>query len=111
MSYALFFLATFGFAFVIGHSKLSLPFRMILDPGNRIETFEQSARMWLLMLLECPACIGVHIGFWIGLFPKVFYVEAPAAIPRLLWAVELALASCAVSFLLAKFTLDESDGE
>jgi hypothetical protein len=49
--------AAYGFAFIAGDSKISLPLRTWLDrPG---------LRRWFLALLECPACLGFHIG-WIA---------------------------------------------
>jgi hypothetical protein len=99
-SLALFFLACFGFAFAAGHARISLPLREWIDPGHKAETPGGVARAWLIALMECPACLS----FWCGLLGGLLYVEPPAAVPRLLWAVELAFAACAVSFILATVT-------
>jgi len=98
VNYALFFLATFGLAFVIGHSKISLPLRTLLDPGNKIETFEQSMRWWTLELLECPPCVSWHLGLWYGL------LGPSRGDSRVLEALILAFAATAVSFILGVFT-------
>lgn|SRR5574342_655639 len=54
-------LFSYGVAYVIGHSKISLPFREWLSEGRGIKA-------WVLDLIECPGCLGIHIGFWFGLF-------------------------------------------
>jgi len=48
--------AAFGFAFVVGHAKISLPFREWL--GGRRGLLAR----FLLALAECPPCVG----FWVG---------------------------------------------
>jgi len=93
-SLALWFLACFGFAFSVGHSKISLPFREWLAQRG-----SQTAA-WFLAFVECPACVS----FWCGLLGGMLYVEPIAAVPRWLWAFELAFATCAVSFILAAVT-------
>lgn len=62
--------ASFGFAYIVGHSKISLPMRQMIDPGApTVEmTGGKVARGVFLMLLECPACLG----FWTGLFAALF---------------------------------------
>jgi hypothetical protein len=98
--------AAFGLAYIVGHSRISLPFRIALDP-EKLETPRDALRAWLLMLIECPACFG----FWEGLFAGMLYaaLDGPlypreGALAKMLWAVGLALYSCGANFILARFT-------
>lgn len=66
----LYVFASFGAAFVLGYSKISLPLREFLaGAAQPYEGPNQSGRVlsftarWLLSLLECPACVA----FWLGL--------------------------------------------
>lgn len=73
----LYVFASFGLAFVLGYSKISLPFRQWLSHASflrldddKIETANaigypkpiRFAARWFLSLLECPACLA----FWFG---------------------------------------------
>lgn len=53
-------IAAFGFAYALGFSHISLPLRFWL--GDLIGT--SRIAVWTLRLVECPACVGWHIGFW-----------------------------------------------
>jgi hypothetical protein len=55
-------MATFGLAWIIADSKISIPFRTWIAR----HTGEDSI---VLMLLECPPCLS----FWIGLFFGIGY--------------------------------------
>jgi len=66
-------LGAFGFAYIAGHSKITLPLRAVLGgvPGGTDESgavrlpvpgMLGPAGEWLCALLECPACLG----FWTG---------------------------------------------
>lgn len=99
--------AAFGLAYVMGHSAISLPFRMALDPGPELKTPAHAARAFLLTLIECPACFG----FWTGLFAGMLYAAMDGAqypregaLARLLFAVGLALYTTGSNFILARFT-------
>lgn len=63
MNYVMYFLAAFGFAYVIGHSKISLPFREVLAPPVDVTSPSVWARHTLLSLMECAPCCG----FWTGI--------------------------------------------
>ncbi len=91
--------ASFGLSFIVGHSKISLPFRTLVDPGE-IRTFNDSLRAWFLMLLECPACLGFHSGLWFGFFIGIPGVMDPG------WATGgvLALFWTATNLFLASVT-------
>lgn len=99
--------AAFGLAYIVGHSGISLPFRMLLDPGEELATPGQAARSFVLMLMECPACFG----FWTGVFSGMLYLgmdgthypkEGPLA--KFLFAAGLALYTTGSNFILARFT-------
>lgn len=99
--------AAFGLAYIVGHSVISLPFRMAIDPGADVHTPRQVFCAWLLMLVECPACFG----FWTGLFAGMLYaaLDGPhypqeGALAKALWAVGLALFTTGSNFILARLT-------
>ncbi len=93
----LFTVANFGLAFVVGHSKISMPLRMLIDPG-RIDSMAKAARAWLIMLLECPACLGFWGG---GLYAHFtgYSFGFPAA--GFLATLGFALYACGANFLLS----------
>lgn len=100
-------IAAFGLAYIVGHSGISLPFRMLLDPGEELISPTQAARSFVLMLIECPACFG----FWTGVFAGMLYLwidgayypkEGPLA--KFLFAFGLALYTTGSNFILARFT-------
>lgn len=86
------FWSAFGFAYVVGHSHISLPFRDLL---SRV-----AAARWLLILIECPACLG----FWLGAVPAYFgHSLIPGLGAAALVALVVGLATCASNLLLARF--------
>lgn len=97
IDFLFFSLASFGFAYIVGHSAISLPFRMRIDPnrGNTVRPWHRT-RTWFLTLLECPACLG----FWQGLLYGALARPAWNPYP---WYV-LALITCATNLYLAKIT-------
>lgn len=74
--------AAFGLAYIVGHSKISLPVR---------EWIARTKLAWFLELIECPACLG----FWIGLVASFFLGTN--------WFV-WALFTSGSNFLLGKFS-------
>ena len=99
--------AAFGLAYIVGHSVISLPLRLAVDPGPDVDSPAKVSWAWFLMLIECPACFG----FWTGLFAGMVYVAVDGplypregALARVLWAVGLALYTCGANFILARFT-------
>lgn len=91
-------LASFGAAYITGHSTISLPFRVLLG-GAKNDVYERKAAIpvvgpFLVALLECPACFG----FWQGLVLG-WQLGVPAG-AVLVWG-------CAISgsnFILARLT-------
>ncbi len=55
----LYVFAAFGFAYVVGHSVISRTAREALWEAGEVAPITR----WLVMLVECPACLG----FWTGL--------------------------------------------
>jgi hypothetical protein len=55
--------AVFGLAWVVGHSKISLPFRKALDTID-LNTSDY-VRRFLLAMIECVGCFSFHVG-WIS---------------------------------------------
>lgn len=100
-------IAAFGLAYIVGHSVISLPIRMAIDPGQELRGPADAARAWILLLAECPACFG----FWTGLFAGMLYaaLDGPhypreGALAKLMWAVGLALFTTGSNFVLARLT-------
>lgn len=106
LSLFVFTLASFGLAFVIGQSKISLPIRMVLEPES-ILTFSDSLRAWLLALMECPACLG----FWFGLFYAWFVSPMFFPGPHSISIVGFGLYACGANFVLSQWTLNRSGEE
>lgn len=95
IDFLFFALASFGLAYIVGHSKISLPFRMLLDPTTDTMKWRHT-RTWFLALLECPACLGFWEGLLYGLIVRPAWNPHP-------WYV-LALIICATNLYLAKIT-------
>lgn len=69
--------AGFGLAFIVGYSKISLPFRDLLDPHRDRSRFRR-LRLFLLELIECAACAGFWIGAAFALCdPVAFHITSP----------------------------------
>lgn len=84
----------FGLAFIVGHSKISVPFRWWLaDRRGAVSD-------WFLMLVECPPCVG----FWAGIVGGVLWRAPflPSFGGRTLSPLLLALFTCGSNLLLAK---------
>lgn len=77
-------IAAFGFAYVAGHSLISVPVRRRIFPeGTSLETRVGKARAFVITLIECPACMGTWIGMltwlalaWAGLVDWRFFLVA-----------------------------------
>lgn len=87
ISLALFFLASLGLSFILGFSKISLPLRILLGgrPAQFLPLYGDASNVptgtsqiskeiqplvpvvgpWLVALVECPGCLGWHLG-WLG---------------------------------------------
>lgn len=95
-------LAHFGLAYVVGHSVITLPFRTSLwAPNREVLTLRDAQRVFLVTLLECPACFG----FWAGGVAIVFvapFVGAVRSFPPYVLAPAFALATSGSNYLLAR---------
>lgn len=88
-SLSLHFSAAFGVAFVLGWSEISLPWRLMLARSGWLGR-------WLVALLECPACIGFHLGWaslWLGMTQLPIEVR---------YGLLLAFATAASNLVLAR---------
>lgn len=94
ISLIVFALTVFGIAYGIGHTKASLPFRRI------IASVDKSG--FTISLLECPFCLGTHLG-WIA-----FLLHLTPPVLTSWWVA--AFFSATTSLLLGKYVglLDES---
>jgi hypothetical protein len=87
--------AAFGFAFIVGHSRISLPARALMQTvGERLLPIAALPFRFVLMLIECPACLG----FWEGLAYALAFHPSWAS-----WW-ELALFTSGSNFLLGRFS-------
>lgn len=62
LEFVIYILAAFGFAYIVGLSRISFPIRHVLV---RIGEWAWYTRpfLWLVDLIQCPMCLG----FWTGL--------------------------------------------
>lgn len=60
----LYVLTEFGFVYVLGHSTITLALRETMH--DAIGPFRATRRL-LVQMIECPACLGFHIGWIVGL--------------------------------------------
>jgi hypothetical protein len=65
VSLIIYTLAAFGFCWGVGHSKLTLPLRSSMDYYTRTRVLGRGPVYLTLLLMECPACLGFHVG-WIA---------------------------------------------
>lgn len=112
----LFWLASFGFAFVVGHSKISLPLRQWLggwvessavpdvssgEVHGHITTHRPAVPVlgpFLVALAECPGCLG----WWLG---AAAVSTGLVSLPFSFWVsvAVCAFATSAVNLLLARW--------
>ena len=92
LSYLVFFLAAFGFSFVVGFSALTQPGRDVLALSG------SSWGQLMCKLLECPGCLSFWIGVCAGLVELVPDVFGRS---RLVFALLLGFATCGTSMILA----------
>lgn len=112
MTVVLWFVVAFGFALVIGHSKISIAFRELLA-GLPASVAENGARLpevpalipgagpWIAALLECPMCLGWWVGFVAG--ASGFIALPLNGLPWWGAGLFLAFATSGVNLLLAKY--------
>lgn len=119
MNTVLFFLGQFGFAYIVGHSAISAPFRYLFSPEMYVPEGQDAppepvpgrlnaARHWLTSLLECPACLG----FWTGGFGAVLFGSAVGivahapdnALDRMVLFVFFGCCTAGSNFLLSRLS-------
>lgn len=128
IAFILYVLAAFGFAFIVGFAKVSLPFRSWLaspiktvkfrpdwpegGPFKINEEWHERPRLngwatWIVALLECPACLGFWLGVFAALADRWFGFIALAGLtdaPRLFSIIFLGCVVSASNFILGVFT-------
>lgn len=111
----LYLLGAFGFAYIAGHSAISLPTRTWLGgiPAQYEPVEGKAPRVvryavpgalgsfgeFLVALVECPACLG----FWIGLASGNF-LPVPGWLPPWGWVIWCGLLTSGSNFLLGRLT-------
>ncbi len=97
ISLALYFLAAFGAAYIVGHSVISAPIRSFV--GGPID--KPRAYFGLVVaLVECPACLGTWIGLAVGgLHPDLFLQSSSVT-----GALVAACATAGVNFIAGSMT-------
>lgn len=95
MSLFIYTISVLGLAFIVGHSKISVPFREWLADLRERRNYVAG---FFLEMFECAACFSFHIGWIVALCGFRLGYGA-----LLLDAAVLALYSCGASLLLGKF--------
>jgi hypothetical protein len=88
----IYFAAAFGLAYILGHSVITRAAReWAWSMGESVPGLR-----WLVMLIECPACLG----FWLGVYAGIHTSGESPFYPPLV----MGFATTGVNFLLASFT-------
>lgn len=93
-------LAQFGLAYIVGHSAISLPFRVALAP-EKVETVGDSVRTFVVTMLECPACFGFWAGAGVAALGCWQY-PGLVLLPAYVMAPAMALATSGSNYLLSR---------
>lgn len=105
--------AAFGLAYVLGYSKISLPIRVLIEPvqdGMKVQgtgaRLFWAARMMLLALLECPACLGWHCGFVTAYLLRghIYFLTGFLDAPTFVAMLALAFFTSGSNFILGRVT-------
>ena len=97
MIWFIYFAAAFGLAFIVGHSQISLPIRVLVHRMGALGRF-------VVELLECPACFGFWTGFFWVVVPGSSMLPVLLPTGRLGWALVLGCATSGVNFFLANYS-------
>lgn len=62
MDLLVYMVAAFGFAYIVGRSRISYPIRLAVNLIGSWPNPVWRPLRWFVILIECPACLG----FWIG---------------------------------------------
>lgn len=112
-------LGAFGFAYITGHSKISLPFRVLLG-GADAPVDEAGAEVgpprkplvpyvgpFLVTLIECCACQGFWVGLMIGAVigvPPEFLSGVLDAVRSILWLIAFGCIVSGSNFIVGRAT-------
>ncbi len=117
MIWAIYFLAAFGLAYIMGHAQISHGLRVLLGgqpfvadqknqhlgitiPGqDELQPLIPIVGPFLVDLLECVACSG----FWIGVASS-FQMPNVLTSSAISWALVLGCTTCASNFIIAGLT-------
>ena len=89
-------LAAIGFAYIVGHSVISLPVRLYLAGDDEAP----GALPGLVALLECPACLGTWCGAIAGALAPQWFGASSSWLGFALGAC----ATCGSNYLLGRAT-------
>jgi hypothetical protein len=90
MSLLFYTVAVFGLCYILGHAKISLRARVVAADFGGLA-------LWLVELVECPACLGTWLGFAAGFL-------WPSLVPFGYAPVMLALWTCGTGYILGRST-------
>lgn len=96
-------LAAFGFAYIMGHSVISLPVRVLLGGADHPKPFEPLIPYvgpFLVALVECPACLG----WWTGVGIALVTSPAIGFWPTVFEAVRMGCMVSGSNFVLGRVT-------
>lgn len=105
-----FLLGAFGLAYIVGHSSISRPVRVLLGGVPAAPELGRAAvpgmfgpvGEWFCELLECPACFG----FWTGLVGGFTVLRADdlSAPAQFGWCVWVGCVTTGFNFILGRLT-------
>lgn len=114
LNWILYLLGAFGLAYIVGHSAISLPLRIVLsglpelrDEEGRLKRSKLPGKLgplgdFLGALIECPACFG----FWEGVIASTFLFSPPSLnwLARIGWAFAVGCITSGFNFIVGRLT-------
>lgn len=112
-------LGGFGFAYITGHSKISLPFRVLLggaeapvdSEGNPVgpprAPLIPYVGPFLITMIECCACQGFWVGAAIGAVigvPDGFMIGFPYPMIAIVWLISFGCVVSGSNFIIGRAT-------
>lgn len=98
--WAVYVVAAFGLAYIVGHARITFPFRLVLGGDETTKPAVPVLGPFFIEMLECPACFG----FWEGLLAGALWVPGPKTLSAFAWCVALGCATSGTNFILGRIT-------
>lgn len=107
LTLAMMLVGCFGFAYIVGHSTISFPFRLVVGGDEDVPPLVPHLGPLFIKLLECPACLGFWQGFVLGAlgwFGEPPFRLATYPLPGLIWCIALGCVVSGSNFIIGRFT-------